>query len=170
MDSRYSRLVLYSTQLGVVPGGGAVDAIIVRSGVSQVDHLMDNADKPNRSMMEASTDASSSTAFVSARAVLETGDLGTLSLGLDGTHMGRDALRTRVVMSGTFEDALWPQVRQDDLGAFAEASLHPGDRPTPSAATRRPTRASPASRPPPRSTWAPTGTCRSRRATPAAGT
>lgn len=129
MDERSSQLLLGTTRLQILPASDLVDVLTVRGGVSTVAHTMDNADKPNRGMMAAETDSTALTVNGALEAALSPTDRFGLTLGTDINHVHRDALRVRTMTAGpVFEDALWPGVRQTDLGAFGEARLAASDR------------------------------------------
>lgn len=122
MDMRSSRVLLASSRLRWQPAAGRLRQVVLRGGFSTVDHRMDNVDKSNRAMMEASTESSARAAVGGAMLTWAPVDPLELDLGLDVTAWGRDALRDRAdLVSGmTGQDALWPTVRQEDVGGFVQ--------------------------------------------------
>lgn len=97
-------------------------SVKIEVGLVDIDHVMDNAAKPNRSRLRARTDATVRGGSFLLRWRSVDRERGTLELGLDGYRNERDALRTRHLVGpdATFTDALWPDALQQDLGAFAE--------------------------------------------------
>ena len=110
-------------------GDGALEALRVELGYAYVSHRMDNAHKPNRATLEASTPSHSGSLAAVAEADLRLGSAGRLTVGLDAQSLGRDALRTRrVVASGaSFEDHLWPDVSSFEGGLRADLALPVAD-------------------------------------------
>jgi iron complex outermembrane receptor protein len=84
---------------------------------------MDNRDKSNRQMMLASTPAESRTYAAAGTVELHPAASLHLDAGADFSSLARDARRTRTIVSSgrSYVDHVWPDARQWDLGAFAEA-------------------------------------------------
>jgi iron complex outermembrane receptor protein len=131
MDTRSSETLLITPALSWQPEAAHLDALDLRLGVSRVDHLMDNRDKPNRGLMIASTPTRSDT--TNGR-LLSTWSFepAILRLGTDASRLERDAVRTRTMPATgkTFRDPIWPDLTQDQAGLFAEveAPLNEGLR------------------------------------------
>ena len=91
-------------------------------GSQRVDHVMSNEHKPNRNTLAARTD-SQVRAYAGVGMLTWALSKGVeLKTGVDAALLRRDASRVRfLVVSGQrFEDHLWPDARQRDLGAFAQ--------------------------------------------------
>jgi len=121
MDSRYAKTNITTGQLTWSPEGDFLKEVQFRTGLGEVEHLMDNQDKANRRMVEAFTPSTAE----SSHAALETNwkiDSGELRVGIDGSRLERDALRNRtmVMMNRTFLDPIWPDLTQEQIGVFAE--------------------------------------------------
>jgi len=102
-------------------GCGAVDSWEITAGLSTIDHLMDNRDKPTWTTMHASTDGRTDTWAARARVDLAPGAF-TLRLGADVTEVRQDALRTRTMTATGMSayDHMWPDGRQATYGGLAE--------------------------------------------------
>jgi len=122
MDLRTSRVVLVQGGSEHDLGGAVLRA---RAGYATVDHAMDNEDKPSFASVRASTDSGAESWSVGALVEVPLGASWVLVPGLDATGLNREAVRERLVVATGmgFEDALWPDVSQLDLGAFTEARL-----------------------------------------------
>lgn len=93
----------------------------LRLGASFVDHTMDNDLKPNLAMMAAETESEAQTYGARVLYSLTPTKASRWQIGLDARSQWRDAVRTRAMTTGTtYNDHLWPEVRQNDVGAFAE--------------------------------------------------
>lgn len=110
-----------------VEGDGLVQAWELTGGLSSVDHLMDNRDKPTWAVMQAETQGLTDTWAARARADLAPGAL-DLRLGADVTEVRQDALRSRYMpaMDTTAYDHMWPDARQSTYGALLDAGLDLG--------------------------------------------
>jgi iron complex outermembrane receptor protein len=110
-------------------GHGLFEQLRVQAGYAQVDHVMDNAAKPNRATMEASTPSTAGSFAATAEVDLRFAPAVRLTAGLDLQVLSRDATRTRrMVASGmTARDHLWPDVSTLEGGLYAElaATLDP---------------------------------------------
>jgi len=115
------------SDIGMLTGGlrrdlGSASHLEFRLGASLVDHSMDNSNKSTFQRMEANTESEASS--LGARLAFDTRRGETaLRVGVDATSMARDARRLRTMrMNGmTFRDHLWPDLIQNDLGAFVES-------------------------------------------------
>jgi len=105
--------------------GRTVNRLEITGGFSVVDHFMDNSNKPNRKMMEASTDAATRSWATHAHLDLDPGVSLALKTGLDVTSLSRDATRTRhIIASGaSFYDRIWPDAVQTSGGGFASLEI-----------------------------------------------
>jgi iron complex outermembrane recepter protein len=121
MDSRYAKTNIYNGKLQWLPEQGNLNELSFRAGAGTVDHLMDNRDKANRKLMEASTPSTSDNY---STGVLGRWDLqnGELRSGIDASLLERDALRTRKMTATgmTFQDPIWPDLSSEQLGVFSE--------------------------------------------------
>lgn len=106
-----------------------VNRLEITGGFSYVDHYMDNSKKPNRPIMEAGTDATTTSWAAHAHLDLEPGRSLTLNTGVDVTGLARDATRTRrMVASGaTYYDRIWPDAGQLSAGGFATLGVPLGN-------------------------------------------
>ena len=121
MDSRYIDINLLTLNLRWMPDGERLTAVELRGGVQQVDHLMDNRDRPNRRMMEAFNPTTSDT--YSTRLLSRwTAGKGELRLGADASRLEREATRRRILTSTgmTFRDPIWADLKEEQAGLFAE--------------------------------------------------
>jgi len=121
MDSRYVKNLIGTAEWIWETDGEVLRGLELRGGVSDTEHLMDNRDKPNRRMLEASTPSeadSASVRFLSRWALGE----GEFRFGADASQLERDATRTRFVKANgmTFKDPIWPGMEQDQSALFAE--------------------------------------------------
>jgi iron complex outermembrane receptor protein len=90
-------------------------------GLSDVDHRMSNAAKPNRDRLVAATDSLARSAALGLVARRALGVPGDLTFGLELGRQERDAVRERRLADGrTFRDHLWPDVTEERAGVFAE--------------------------------------------------
>ncbi|MGA0333845.1 MAG: TonB-dependent receptor domain-containing protein [Kiritimatiellia bacterium] len=121
MDSRYAKTNIYQGKLQWVPDGQNFTALAFQAGFASVDHLMDNRDKANRMMMQASTPstADSYNAGLLGRWNLYKGEL---RAGIDASLLERDALRTRTMTATgmSFQDPIWPDLSSEQAGVFSE--------------------------------------------------
>lgn len=130
MDADESEFHAYTTRYQITDLSDWLTLVELRFGVQEVDHLMSNTDKPNRSVMEAYTPTTSTSYAAGLKAGLALSEAAELTIGVDTSYLEREALRTRrMVMSGmVFRDAIWPDVTQHDTGAFAELNWQPASR------------------------------------------
>jgi iron complex outermembrane receptor protein len=127
MDSPDSDFMLYQTGYRIDFEDGLLKRIRVEGGLSAVDHLMDNSDKPNITTMFGETETESDTYGAKIVGDLEFSDIFMLTAGMDFFTLNRDATRERTFFRGpntgrTFRDRLWPDASQTDLGAFLEGN------------------------------------------------
>ncbi len=122
MDIRESESYLANGGYRLRVPGESLERLEVQAGYAKIDHVMDNADKPNRTMMEAAAVTEAESASVSLASDWRTGVEGRLTLGIDVQHTSRDALRTRFMRmkAMTAEDPIWPDARQNTVGLFGE--------------------------------------------------
>lgn len=113
---------VYTTGYRINPERGRMKEMDFSFGLQDIDHLMSNRNKPNRKMVEAQTPSESNSYSGSAKSTFKLSSGVDLIAGADFYSLNRDATRTRkLVMSGrTFEDRIWPDASQRDLGGFAE--------------------------------------------------
>ena len=106
---------------------GLLRRLEVTGGRSTVDHLMDNADKPNFAMMAAETQGLTDTWAVRAVADLAPGGF-DLAVGADLTSVLQDALRSRYLRlpDVTWYDHMWPDARQVTAGGYARLAADLG--------------------------------------------
>jgi iron complex outermembrane recepter protein len=130
MDNRDTSFWLYGIKYRLDRPGDRLERVVVRGGLSRVDHLMDNQDKANRVKLWASTPALSGTYSAAAQATLRLGHGLRLDTGLDYRQVYRDALRSRriVATDKAFEDHVWPDAVVWDLGLFGELSWRQTDQ------------------------------------------
>jgi iron complex outermembrane receptor protein len=130
MDALSVDTRLYNVGYRYSPSGASLSRLELRGGFGTVDHVMDNSKKPNRPMMEAEAVSNSESASAGVTSVWRLSDRSTLGAGLDYSGVQRDAVRERfIVASGmTFHDHIWPDVSQDDAGAFAEYQVTSASR------------------------------------------
>ena len=102
--------------------GRSFNAIEWSGGYSAIDHVMDNADKPNRTVMEAEAVTESQTLGLRMETDWAFNSDTDWSLGVDTHYLTRDALRTRYMVTPgtTFQDPIWPDASQGQAGLFAE--------------------------------------------------
>jgi len=121
MDTRTART--HITTLGVARKlrRGPISELDLEFGRAELDHEMDNRDKPNRGRLIAFTPSESDTtdARLLARLPMREGELRT---GVDASRQTRRAIRTRTMRATgmTFRDPIWPEVEQDRAGVFGE--------------------------------------------------
>ncbi len=129
MDIRESTAWMALGGYRILPAEGSVERMELSLGLADIDHLMDNADKPNRGIMEAETPSTAKSYAGKAEADWRISEQSVLTIGTDAERMERDATRTRrMVASGmTFRDHIWPDVTRDIVGAFAEWKQDAGD-------------------------------------------
>jgi iron complex outermembrane receptor protein len=96
-----------------------------QAGYSAIDHVMDNANKPNRATMDAEAVTESQTLGLRLETDWTFSPDTDWSLGVDTHYLTRDALRTRtMVASGmTFQDPIWPDASQGQAGLFGERTV-----------------------------------------------
>ncbi|MCC5846614.1 MAG: TonB-dependent receptor [Verrucomicrobia bacterium] len=121
MDNRSNRIRLFSTDLHWQPHAPALRELEFRLGYGEIDHVMDNRDKPNRHVVAARTPATSRQYATGLLSIWQFAPETEWRLGLDGSRLERDAVRTRQMPSGMrFEDPIWPDLQSEQIGAFAE--------------------------------------------------
>lgn len=122
MDSRETEFFVYNGGYRFEADRGHVRRLSAEAGIANVDHFMDNARKPNRKVLLAETPSEARTYAGRLRCDLSGGSATRLALGIDASHLERDAVRRReIVASGDlFRDHLWPDARQTLLGTFVE--------------------------------------------------
>ena len=130
MDTIRSEANLFSGGVRIRPEADAVERLELTAGFADVEHLMSNINKPNRRMLQASTPATSESLSASAAVDWVVSEPSMLTLGVDYSGLERDATRTRfIVATGqTFQDHLWPDAEQEDVGAYAEWGVTLSDR------------------------------------------
>lgn len=121
MDSRYIDINLLTLNLRWLPEGERLTALELRGGMQQVDHLMDNRDRPNRRMMEAFNPTTSDTYSTRLLSRWAAGE-GELRLGADASRLEREATRRRTMVATgmTFRDPIWADLKEEQAGLFAE--------------------------------------------------
>jgi iron complex outermembrane receptor protein len=121
MDSRYAKTNLTTGSLQWQPTESALSELRFRAGVGTIDHLMDNRDKPNRKLMEASTPSTVDSYDIG---ILSRWNLnqGELRVGTDASILERDALRTRIMKATgmVLKDPIWPDLSREQVGLFGE--------------------------------------------------
>lgn len=122
MDARESTSHIVNAAYTLTPDDSKLESLTFRAGYSDADHTMDNSEKPNRMMVQASTDASAEVVSLGVDSVIAGAEESRWLVGVDGTSTSRDALRTRtmVAMGRTFLDPITPDVSQDQVGAYVE--------------------------------------------------
>jgi iron complex outermembrane receptor protein len=125
MDTDSTETRLYNVGYRLLPSDSSLAKLDLRVGYGNTDHVMSNRNRPNRSMVEAEAVSYSESASAGANSDWRLTESSSLEAGLDYSALDRDAVRERhMVTSGmTFYDHIWPEVSQDDTGAFAEYQL-----------------------------------------------
>jgi iron complex outermembrane receptor protein len=100
----------------------SLEAVEWQAGYSTIDHVMDNANKPNRGTMEAEAVTESETLGLRLETEWAFSPDIDWVFGADGHYLTRDALRERIRVSdgATFYDPIWPDASQGMAGFFAE--------------------------------------------------
>ena len=121
MDSRYIDINLLTLNLRWLAEGDRLKSLELRGGVQQVDHLMDNRDRPNRRMMEAFNPTTSDSYSTRLLSRWHAGE-GELRLGADASRLEREATRRRrMVATGmSFRDPIWADLTEEQMGLFSE--------------------------------------------------
>lgn len=121
MDSRYIDINLLTLNLRWLPDGERLTALELRGGLQQVDHLMDNRDRPNRRMMESVNPTTSDTHSTRLLSRWNAGE-GELRLGADASRLEREATRRRTIVATgmTFRDPIWADLTEEQFGLFSE--------------------------------------------------
>lgn len=130
MDTDYDNSSILSLDYKLDNIGEVAKSLTAKAYYSYVDHLMSNNNRPNFTMMEASSAVDAAT--IGGKLELNWKPLEKLNLfsGLDAMHVARDGGRTRIVkvMNGntlpmpmTFNDKVWQDSYITDLGVFTEA-------------------------------------------------
>lgn len=122
MDVERSDSTILTLGYRVAPVEGAIERIELQGGYSYVDHVMNNARKSNRMMMQAETPSEAETSSGRLDTDWRVAEQHLLTLGLDGEQLQRDATRTRIMPATgmTMKDPLWPDVEINAYGAFGE--------------------------------------------------
>lgn len=123
-----------------------LEAITIKSYYSYVDHLMNNENRPNFSMMNMQTPVISETMGGKFEMKWKTADKWLLYTGLDLENIHRDGDRTRIIkknMMGVILnppmvkiDKVWQNATTFDTGIFAEATFKINEKLTTSAGVR----------------------------------
>lgn len=123
MDATGSDFWLYQGGYRV-EGRDLLRRLEVSAGFSWIDHEMDNANKPNRMAMAASSVGETRSFGASVAADLRPEPL-SLALGADFNLETRDATRSRrmLAMNRTAEDHIWPDARQGSFGPYGEVEV-----------------------------------------------
>lgn len=121
MDSRHIDISLMTLNLRWLTGGERLLALELRGGAQQVDHLMDNRDRPNRGMMQAFNPTTSDTYSTRLLSRWQAGQ-GEFRLGADASRLEREGTRRRTMSATgmTFRDPIWADLREEQLGLFSE--------------------------------------------------
>lgn len=100
----------------------SLEAIEWQAGYSAIDHVMDNANKPNRPVMEAEAVTESETLGLRLETEWSFNPDTDWVFGADTHYLTRDALRTRYMVTPgmTFHDPIWPDASQGQGGIFTE--------------------------------------------------
>lgn len=124
MDMVYADSDTVSVGLRYLPTSGSWTSIESTLTGAWIDHRMSNANKPNRGMLEATTDSESDSLGGRILAKRTLAEASTITLGVDGHIAKRDALRERLMKRTgmRFEDRLWPDVKQEQAGLFLETT------------------------------------------------
>ena len=95
----------------------------VQIAAASIDHAMSNALKSNRSMLEAEAETAVRGVGTRARLDWQFGSV-AVQTGADSSLLRRDGTRHRFLPGSglEFEDRLWPDATQRDLGGFVEAT------------------------------------------------
>lgn len=121
MNTRHSRTDTVTGGLKWRIDAAPLRAVELEAGLSEVDHEMDNRDKPNRRRLRASTPSESD---IRNLRLLGRWSLagGEFRCGADASRLERDATRTRAMTASgmTFRDPLWPEAEQEQAGLFGE--------------------------------------------------
>lgn len=124
MNSEESDTRLYDGSYRYRPAtvGGILSEVDFRLGYADVSHFMSNRGKPNRTTVEAEATSDALTWSAGVSTQLSISMNSKLEVGVDYTDLERDALRERLMVASgaSFYDHLWPDVSQEDVGAFAE--------------------------------------------------
>lgn len=120
MDSQETDFLVYNAGYRIDFNGGRVRRLTLEAGLANIDHFMSNEGKPNRGMLLAETPSESKTIASKLRCDLFAGSATEIAVGMDASHVDRDAMRRREIISSgkVFHDHLWPEARQTHLGAF----------------------------------------------------
>lgn len=132
MDSPFDDSYLIDVDYKIQEISKSVNSFYVKIFYSYVDHLMDNANRPNFMMVDASAPVDVSTLGGKAEFLLNLGKQNQMYVGIDANLIEREGNRTRVVkkMNGmvlptpkVFEDKIWQDGHIEDVGLFAEADF-----------------------------------------------
>jgi len=121
MDSRSSDIDLFTLSTRWEAEGPSLRGLEMRLGLQRIEHLMDNRDRPNRGMTQAETPSTSDSLNGRLLSRWQAGG-GELRLGADAARLEREATRTRrmTATGARFQDPIWPDLREDQTGLFAE--------------------------------------------------
>jgi iron complex outermembrane receptor protein len=130
MDLDRTDLWVYSGGYRVRPTGGRLGSFEAEFGLATNDHRMSNERKPNRDRLEARTSSEADGLSGLGRLRVDLSPSTSLTAGVDAFHLARDAIRTRFVVASArvFEDHMWPDASQDDLGVFGQVLIRPAER------------------------------------------
>ncbi len=121
MDSRHIDINIFTLNTRWQVDGETLKSLELRGGLQQVDHLMDNRDRPNRRNLIASnpTTADSYSGRLLSRWVAGEGEL---RMGADASRLEREATRRRFLPATgmSFRDPIWPDLRENQAGFFTE--------------------------------------------------
>lgn len=121
MDARSTDINLFTLTTRWAVDGEHLRTLELRLGLQQVDHLMDNRDRPNRGMMEAHTPATADSANARLLSRWSAGN-GELRAGADASRVEREATRRRFMPATgmNMRDPIWSDLQEDQFGVFGE--------------------------------------------------
>ncbi|MFZ7126748.1 MAG: TonB-dependent receptor domain-containing protein [Desulfobacterales bacterium] len=122
MDIDETDFWVYTTGYRIRPENEVLEELNLSFGLQNIDHTMSNRRKPNRIMQQAETPSDSDNYSASAKLTFNLTPGIDLVTGADIYYLERDATRTRFLpmTNQTFEDRIWPDATQWDIGGFAE--------------------------------------------------
>lgn len=125
MDSDSTKTWIYSTGYRMDFPGHTMEQLEVDGGFSLVDHTMSNQGKSNRSVLEAESNTNSDSFAGRVKQDWRLSDGMLLTTGADYYNLARDAIRDRFLVrkQQRFQDHIWPDTTQWDLGAFTELNV-----------------------------------------------
>lgn len=137
MDTRVDDTDMWTVDYAWTRSGNAVSSVSAKLYGSQVDHVMDNRQRPNRMMVAAVSTVESNTYGGRVEVGLAPRAGQSLFLGADLRDLGADGSRERLVkiMNGmpldpprAFTDAVWQDSRLTTAGLFGELNQRFGSR------------------------------------------